>query len=219
MPGLLFKAEVLRAQPFGAKHLGLKSNLMLTKILLDNTHHVNLTTFPIPELREVGFEELWNLHPPDFHELLMHGRLVKTPRWQQAYGHSYEYTGSRNNALPVPPTLQPFLVWARANVDERLNGLLLNWYDGKADHYIGKHRDSRKGLVPDTPIVTISRGEERVFRLRPWGGQGYKDTLVTDGTALVMPWATNLAWTHEVPKMKKYRGRRISVTLRAFTAS
>jgi len=22
----------------------------------------------------------------------MHGRLVKTPRWQQAYGKNYEYT-------------------------------------------------------------------------------------------------------------------------------
>jgi alkylated DNA repair dioxygenase AlkB len=146
----------------------------------------------------------------------MHGKEVKTPRWQQAYGYSYEYTGSRNNALPTPEVLESFLAWGQQNVDPRLNGLLLNWYDGAAGHYIGPHRDARKGLVPDTPIVTISRGEERIFRMRPWQGDGYKDTLLSDGAVLVMPWATNLSWTHEIPKMKKYLGRRISVTLRAF---
>lgn len=146
----------------------------------------------------------------------MHGKEVKTPRWQQAYGHSYEYTGSKNNALAIPSILEPFLAWGKLNVDQRLNGLLLNWYDGAAGHYIGPHRDSRTGLVPGTPIVTISRGEERIFRMRPWQGEGIRDTLLTDGSALIMPWGTNLAWTHEAPKFKKYTGRRISVTLRAF---
>lgn len=180
-------------------------------------HEVYLTTFPVGELRDIiPFRDLWALHPEEYHTLVMHGKEVKTPRWQQAYGYSYEYTGSKNNALPLPESLQAFLHWARENVDDRLNGLLLNWYDGASGHYIGKHRDSRTGLVPDTPIVTISLGEERVFRLRPWRGAGFKDTLLTDGSALVMPWATNLSWTHEVPKMKKYTGRRVSVTLRAF---
>jgi len=59
--------------------------LMFSTISLDDAHHISLTVFPVPELREANFEELWNLHPPDFHELLMHGRLVKTPRWQQAH--------------------------------------------------------------------------------------------------------------------------------------
>lgn len=36
----------------------------------------------IPEAAE--FEALWQLHPADFHEIKMPGRLVKTPRWQQA---------------------------------------------------------------------------------------------------------------------------------------
>jgi len=180
-------------------------------------HEVHLTTFPVAELREIiSFENLWALHPTDFHTVVMHGRKVKTPRWQQAYGHSYVYTGSKNNALPIPDALQSFLSWAKEHVDERLNGLLLNWYDGAAGHYMGKHRDARTGLVPDTPIVTISLGEDRTFRLRPWKGEGFKDTLLTDGSALVMPWATNLSWTHEVPKMKKYTGKRVSVTLRAF---
>lgn len=190
---------------------------LFTSVSLDvNGHLVHLTDFPVADLLILEFQTLWDLHPAAFHTLVMHGKEVKTPRWQQAYGYSYEYTGSRNNALPIPPEFQSFLSWGQQNVDPRLNGLLLNWYDGSAGHYIGPHRDSRKGLLPETPIVTISRGEERIFRMRPFQGTGFKDTLLTDGCALVVPWATNLTWTHEVPKMKKYLGRRLSVTLRAF---
>lgn len=163
-----------------------------------------------------GFEALWDLHPAEFHELMMHGRLVKTPRWQQAYGRDYQYTQSTNRALPVHELLVPFLEWGQGTVDARLNGLLLNWYDGERGHYIGRHRDSVKNLVEGAPIVTISLGEERIFRLRPWKGTGSIDFPATPGRVFVMPWETNLAWTHEVPRQVTRTGRRLSITLRAF---
>ena len=171
-----------------------------------------------PELQfsSDAFDKLWMLHPTDFHELQMPGGLVKTPRWQQAFGADYHYTGRVNKALPVPANLEPLFTWARQAIDARMNGMLLNWYDGKLGHYIGKHRDSTRQMVGGTPIVTVSLGEERVFRLRPWKGTGYRDFPARDGTVFVMPFATNAHWTHEVPHMAKYRGRRISVTLRAF---
>ena len=162
------------------------------------------------------FETLWNLHPDRFHEMVMHGKPVKTPRWQQAYERDYQYSGSRNNALPLPAELAPFLSWAQEEIDPRLNGLLLNWYDGGQRHYIGKHRDSIVGLVPGAPIVTISLGDERKFRLRPWRGSGFKDFAATDGTVFILPFDTNRAWTHEVPASQRQTGRRISITLRAF---
>lgn len=101
-------------------------------------------------------------------------------------------------------------------VDERLNGMLLNWYDGSLGHYIGKHRDSTKKLVHGVPIVTISFGEQRTFRLRPWKKKGTRDFAARCGSVFVMPFETNLAWTHEVPRSAKCQSRRISVTLRAF---
>lgn len=164
-----------------------------------------------------NFKEIWNLHPEDYHTLVLHGKEVKTPRWQQAYGKNYQYSGSRNNALPIPDLLQPYLTWCQQHIDPRLNGLLLNWYEGKLNHYIGAHRDSTKGLLPDSPIVTISLGEERIFRLRPYGEKGYHDVVLRQGDVLVIPGSTNSKWTHEVPKFKKYQGKRISVTLRAYT--
>lgn len=189
-------------------------------VRLDAAHALRRLRLP-DELRPGGatFEELWALHPDEYHRIKMHGREVETPRWQQAYGSDYRYTGRVNRALPVPATLAPLLAWARRAFDDRLNGLLLNWYDAEHEHYIGKHRDSTVGLVVGTPIVTISLGAERVFRLRPWRVEGAAriDVPVPDGTVLVMDWATNLAFTHEVPfRPSKDAGRRISVTIRAF---
>jgi alkylated DNA repair dioxygenase AlkB len=133
---------------------------------------------------------------------------VKTPRWQQAYGEDYYYSGHVNKALPIPPVMTPLLHWARAQIDPRLNGILLNWYDGKLSHYIGRHRDSTVKLYPGGPIVTISLGEERIFRLRPWRSQHTAqevDFTALDGTVFVMPFQTNAAWTHEVPAFRKWQ--------------
>jgi alkylated DNA repair dioxygenase AlkB len=67
------------------------------------------------------------------------------------------------------------------------------------------------------PIVTISLGAERVFRIRRWKGDAVTHDIPTgNGTVIVMPYAVNLAWTHEVPHSAKVVGRRISVTARAF---
>ncbi len=163
------------------------------------------------------FSRLWNLHPEIFHTVKILGKIVETPRWQQAYNKSYQYTGSRNNALPVPSELNPYWEWAITSIDPRLNGLLLNWYDGALGHYIGKHRDSIHNMIEGAPIVTISFGEERVFRMRPWKVDGNcKNFVVKNGSVIIMPYQINQCWTHEIVKSKKYIGKRISLTLRAF---
>jgi alkylated DNA repair dioxygenase AlkB len=164
------------------------------------------------------FAALWALHPADYHTILMHGRLVKTPRFQRAYGADYHYTGNTNRALPVPAAVEGFHAWCREAIDPRLNGILLNWYDGQLGHYVGRHRDSTANMIEGAPIVTISLGEGRRFRLRPWKAKGKVDFAAEDGTLFVLPYATNLAWTHEVPASKRLTGRRISITLRAFEA-
>jgi alkylated DNA repair dioxygenase AlkB len=163
-----------------------------------------------------GFTEIWNEHPEEFHKVKMYGKKIPTPRWQQAYGKNYSYTGSKNNALPIPDNLKKFLKWSCANIDNRLNGLLLNWYDGQKAHYIGAHRDDTKDLYLYSPIVTISLGQERIFRMRKYKKKGFKDITIRNGEVIVVPWNTNKEWTHEVPSFKKYNGKRVSITLRAY---
>ena len=184
---------------------------------LDGSH--DFYSGALPERLVIGtprFEELWSMHPEEYDVIHMHGKSVKTPRWQQAYGRDYHYTGRVNEALPVPSILEPFLAWGREAVDGRLNGLLLNWYDGKLGHYIGPHHDSKKNMIVDASIVTISLGEERVFRLMHPKTKERRDFPAPDGAVFVMSYDTNLVWKHEVPKSARWRGRRISVTLRAF---
>ena len=186
---------------------------------LDDMAHVDVGRLPdalVPDA--AGFEALWTLHPDTFHVIKMHGKDVRTPRWQQAYGADYRYTGNTNRALAVPATLAPIHAWIRAAIDQRLDGLLLNWYDAEHGHYIGKHRDSTIDMIEGAPIVTISLGAERVFRIRRWKGDtaAMHDIPTGNGTVIVMPYRVNLGWTHEVPHSAKVRGRRISITARAF---
>lgn len=184
---------------------------------LDHHHHL-LLSYGLDQFKinYKAFQALWQLHPADYHTLWMHGKVVKTPRWQQAYGKNYRFAGAENKALPISAEMQTFLDWCRTHIDERLNGLLMNWYDGQEKHYIGAHRDDTRDLLKDSPIVTISLGEERIFRMRPYKGKGYKDIKVRHGDVLVIPAQTNRFWTHEVPHFSAYKGKRISVTLRAF---
>ena len=162
------------------------------------------------------FDEVWDLHPSEKPVIHMPGGPVQIPRWQQAYGADYHFSGQTSAALPVPAVLDPLLSWARRAIFPHLNGLLLNWYDGPG-HYIGPHHDSTRDMVPDAPIVTVSFGEARKFRLQK-GTKKY-DFLATPGAVCVLPYATNKVWKHSVPKSARYRGRRVSVTMRAFEAA
>ena len=112
-----------------------------------------------------GFETLWRLHPQAYQIIKMFGQPVPTPRWQQAYGVDYYYTGQTNRACPCPRSSEPILAWSQKAVHEEHNGLLFNWYDGQLEHYIGPHKDNMKNMIVGAPIVTISLGEERIFRL------------------------------------------------------
>lgn len=165
-----------------------------------------------------GFEELWELHPAQFYEMRQPGtsKMIPVPRWQQAFGCDYTYSGNVNRALPIPSTLEPFLSWARTTFDTRLNGLLLNWYAAELSHRIGPHRDSTTGLVEGAPIVMISLGATRTFRLSPVKGKGFVDFDAAHGTVLLLPWETNLQVKHAVPHRAGDTGRRISITARAF---
>jgi len=171
---------------------------------------------PKSVLDEVSFDALWDLHPAHFPEILIHGRRVKTPRWSQAFGRDYRFSGQLAQAGSIPSLLNGVLDWSREAIDDHLNGLLLNWYDGSLGHYIGKHRDKTTGMVVGSPIVTVSFGEARVFRLREWKGTETIDFVAEHGSVFVVPYEMNKRWTHEVPKAARYLGKRVSVTMRAF---
>ena len=169
------------------------------------------------------FDNLWALQPVEPQQIRMSGRMVDIPRRQKAFGHNYQFSGQTAVATPMPELLEPYLKWAQSAVDSRLNGLLLNWYTGELRHYIGPHHDDTRQLFHGSPITTISLGEQRMFRLtreEKLDGRGTvvdkREFAVDPGSVIILPWETNLAWKHSVPHFARYRGRRISITLRAF---
>ncbi len=177
-----------------------------------------------------AFEEIWALRKTR-PTLRIHGRAVQVPRWQQAYGRDYAFSQQVSSALSTPPSLVPYLKWSQLTIDRRLNGILVNWYAAPGDEinlgrttpagdYIGPHRDSREGLVDGSPIVTISLGGNRMFRLRRYREKTrFIDIPVSDGVVVVLRYDTNLAFTHEIPRPRSSHGeggRRVSITLRAF---
>jgi len=187
------------------------------RIDLDADHHVLCGTLPVHLMPDgARFEGLWDLHPAGRQTIHVHGRPVVLPRWQQAYGADYRFSGQTSRAIPVPTLLAPYLEWSRATLDPRMNSLLLNWYDGAHKHYIGRHRDSDIDRVVGSFIVTISLGGERVFRMRRWRQTERRDLPIPAGSVVVIPWRTNRAWTHEVPHFARYTDRRVSITVRAF---
>ncbi len=179
-----------------------------------------VTSGTIPEQIRPGentFAEIWDLHPERYNRAVIHGRTVNLPRWVRAYERDYAYSNQLARAEPAPAVLRPFLLWGREQLDERLNGLLVNWHDGSLGHRHGPHRDEIRGLIPGAPIVTVSLGEERIFRLRPYRvGNPRIDLSLEHGDFVVLSWTANRHWTHEIPRFRRHCGRRISVTLRAF---
>lgn len=169
-------------------------------------------------LGEAELADLWKLHPPQPGTIRRFGRLIPVKRYQQAYGADYPISGCANRAMPVPGLIRPLLDWAMKCVDSRLNGVFVNWYDGSLGHQIGPHYDEDKDLVRGAPIVMVSFGAERVFRLtRSTGGTRHrKDFRATSGTVFVLPFETNRSWKHAVPHHASSTGKRVSVTVRAF---
>lgn len=137
------------------------------------------------------------------------------PRWQQAYERDYRFSGQVAVAQPLPPVLEPLFAWAKANVDNRINAVLVNWYDLSLGHYIGRHHDDTRQMLPGSPIVTVSVGTSRPYRLRLRSRPGYIDIPTSPGLVIVTPWETNKKWTHEVPPTRT-PGHRVSITLRCF---
>jgi alkylated DNA repair dioxygenase AlkB len=184
-------------------------------VVLPDTCTIQLRSLPADlDIRGDAFTYLWNLHPLEY-ACLPRGGGVPMPRWQQAYEHDYPYSGQIAVARPLPPVLEPLFAWVKANIDNRLNAVLTNWYDLSLGHSIGKHHDNTREMLLGSPIVTVSFGVSRPYRLRLPNRAGYIDISTKPGLVIVTPWETNKKWTHEVPPTKT-PGRRISITFRCF---
>lgn len=175
----------------------------------------------LPENLNQNFDLLWDLHPENYSQIKVYGKMVDMPRYTQTYMKNYIYSGVEHKALLLPDEFQPFLDWARSlNNKESYNQVLVNWYENGL-HYISAHTDNEKQLVKEHPIVSISLGTSRTFRIRnKETNEIVRDINMTNKSYIIMYGKIQERYTHEVPKITGKlglnKGRRINITLRNF---
>lgn len=164
------------------------------------------------------FEQLVALKPSQKGQIVMYGKKIEIPRYQQLFGDiSYSFAGI--SAAPEPldnEFLRKVLDFVNARESHHYSGILVNWYpDG--DHYIGAHSDDERDLVKGAPIYSFSYGASRTFRFHgKTGGDKVIDIQLDDGTMVAMCGDCQKEFKHSVPKTKSCKNMRINLTVRAF---
>uniref|UniRef100_A0A6U2FD33 Fe2OG dioxygenase domain-containing protein n=1 Tax=Hemiselmis andersenii TaxID=464988 RepID=A0A6U2FD33_HEMAN len=177
------------------------------------------------ELSDEEFEEIWAAHPP---------RLGKykgwdTPRWEQSYSVD---SATVKWLEPMEKVRQCGELQERANralYTDAFNDAHLNWYDGAQGHHIEPHQDAWPDQVPGAPIISVSWGQTRNFRLtldrksKCVGPVKELTLALQHGDLLVMGGACQKTHKHEVLKLKKSEvleevkaNRRVNMTLWVF---
>ncbi len=188
--------------------------------------------YQIDPISGIKFEQLWNMHPKEYDDIIMMGKPIKTPRWTQSYGQAYKFSGTYHEALPIPKIIQHYLNYANktdysAPFPVSFNMALLNWYEN-GKHYIGPHSDDEKQMAKsntgETVVFSISFGETRKFKLTPKKNtpDGTKlDINLYSGTVVVMGGLTQHTHKHSIPKVNNKQAeimdRRINLTFRTFS--
>jgi alkylated DNA repair dioxygenase AlkB len=181
------------------------------------------------------YKKLWELCPKTYDTVIIFNNEVPMPRYSQSFGNPYYYSGKVHEVKPVPEVLKPFKEFVNELGLGEFNQVLVNWYEN-GHHYIGKHRDNESQFEDKSPIVSISLGAERTFRIRSYKDLSFssndkiisfkqneiiKDIKMSHGLLLVMGGEFQKELTHEVPKINGKKGLqtngRINITFRKFT--
>lgn len=203
-------------------------------------------TFRLPETRRLpdgGFQKLWDSRPGERGVVKMRGKETPVKRWMCSYGPGYRFSGVDHPGTPFRGVVKEYLDWVRETPYESetpgtYNECFVNWYgDGK--DYIGAHADDVTLMVEHTPVVCISFGAERKFRVRrrppPTAGPTWPIALdfpIDDGLVYVMGGRMQERvkigksilprYKHESPPIGGRKGaavgKRISLTFRKFRA-
>ena len=171
------------------------------------------------------FERLWRLSPPTKPTGVVCGRSVTFPRYTQAFGQDYGFSG-QVSAAEVTTSAPGYELYSRWMTEAQLNGVLVNWYDAAHGDYIGPHSDDEKQLDGTAPIVSITFCSDdahfRRFRLKPKKANGKQvEVDLRNGDVVVMGGTCQKTHKHEIMPPRKtfpheHAGRRINVTLRRF---
>ena len=121
----------------------------------------------------------------------------------------------KSQPLSSSKLLVNLLNQVNTSLKTKFNGILINHYKN-GDKYIGAHSDDETALDKSKGMVaSLAFGATRKFRIR--NAQSKKkvlDYLHKPLSLLVMEGKFQRDFTHEIPKEKKVKSDRISLTFR-----
>ncbi len=166
------------------------------------------------------FERLWKLHPEERSWIKIFGKKIQVPRYQEAYGCSYFYSGVWHKAHKIKdPYFKALIVWVRKHSGFPYSSLLINWYEN-GQHYIGAHSDDETQLVKNQSIYSFTFGQERTFRIdsKKKFQKERIDLSLKNNSLVIMGGEMQTYYKHSVPKraISTCPERRINITLRLF---
>ena len=172
-----------------------------------------------PDERNEIFEYLDGLEVEYHKEYKRFNKIVKVPRGQASYTlnedihYDYKVSGGSPPNTVMTDRLKEITAAVNAALGTNFNTILLNKYkDG--DDCIGYHRDRETGWREGTGFATLAFGAERDFLVKHEASGEVTSVPHKDGCAIHMPSPMNQEYFHCVPKRKRVKDCRISLTYR-----
>ncbi|CAH1971931.1 unnamed protein product [Acanthoscelides obtectus] len=198
-----------------------KTKLSLTKISGDRLDLDYGIVLPKTVANQVFkyLEDTIEYYEGELTQVRIFGKFHKIPRQQVAFGDDglkYTFSGVTVPAKPWTNVLDSGCL-----TGHHYNFVLINRYRNGKDH-IGEHRDAEKDLDRNSPIVSISLGQQRNFILKHGESRGKNKSksirpvklALEHGSILLMNPPTNEIWYHSLPPCKTAPGVRINLTFR-----
>ena len=134
-----------------------------------------------------------------------------------AFGETYKYNGSRNDAVAFPDPVKRLLDKLNATLGDQsqpLNSCVINKYDGP-ESYIPTHSDNERCIDPNSRICTVSLGEKRLIEftntLNPTEKHVHE---ATHCSLYTMSRKSQDVYKHGIPVDSQAVGIRYSLTFR-----
>ena len=179
----------------------------------------DICVYPDAVERSGIFQFLDSLEVEYHKEYKRFNQIVKVPRGQASFTlngdihYDYKVSGGSPPNTVMCETLSAITNRVNEALHTNFNTILLNKYKDGED-CIGYHRDRETGWAEGTGFATLSFGAERDFQIKHEASGEVANVLHRDGHVLHMPHPMNSVYFHGVPKRKKVKDCRISLTFR-----
>jgi alkylated DNA repair dioxygenase AlkB len=135
------------------------------------------------------------------------------PSYQQAYGKDYIINNQKLISQPIPHDFFDIIKYYSNLYECDFNMMLINWYPN-GSYYIRPHSDNEKQIKHNSPIVSISYGETRIFVTENVHTNEKKSYLLENYDTIAMLGSFQSEYKHSILKQPEITKERINISLR-----